>query len=100
MKIGEILQLFVQLFDGGHVVQTFPLFLSFKVFQCKIKHYFSYVKINSDRVLEEAHFHVEPPATPFLFSKECITLTIKSLALHLYPEYSIFEQGKQIDGQG
>ena len=99
LTVGET---FHVLFKEDYVVSIFksiPLFLSAKVSQYSIKHYLSYVKLNDENEIEEAHLHTNINS-PDIFENENIKFDIKFLSIHLFPFHSALENSVQVKGKG
>ena len=97
LPIGEVLHV---LFNEDYVVsimKSIPLCFSAKVSLCKIQHYFSYIKLDDENRIEEAHIHMESPG-PVANGDVC--LDIKLISLHLYPLCAVIENSVQIKGMG
>ena len=99
LTVGET---FYVLFKEDYVVSIFksiPLFLSAKVSQYSIKHYLSYVKLNDENEIEEAHLYTNINS-PDIFENENIKFDIKFLSIHLFPFHSALENSVQVKGKG
>ena len=97
LTVGEVLHL---LFNEDYVIsvlKSIPLFLSAKVSQCKIQHYFSYIKLDDENRIEEVHIYMYSPG---MVGNENVCLDIKLISLHLYPLCTVTENGVQIRGKG
>ena len=98
LSVGEALYV---LFKEDYVVsilKSIPHCISAKVVSlCKIQHYFSYIKLDDENRIEEAHIQMESPGT---VGNDDICLDIESISLHLYPLCAVVENSVQINGRG
>ena len=97
LTVGETLHVLFKEDYALSVLKIIPLFLSAKINTCKIQHHFSYVKLDDENKIEEAHIHMESPG---VLDSGNICLDIKSLSLHLYPCCAVIENSVQIRGAG
>ena len=97
LSVGEALHV---LFKEDYVVsilKSIPLGFSAKVSLCKIQHYFSYIKLDDENRIEEAHIHMESPGP---VANDDVCLDIKLISLHLYPLRAVIENSVLIKGMG
>ena len=79
------------------ILKSIPLGFSVKVSPCKIQHYLSYIKLDDENRIEEAHIHMESPGP---VANEDVCLEIKLISLHLYPARAVIENSVQLKGMG
>lgn len=97
LTVGEVLHV---LFKEDYIVsilKSIPHFISAVVSLCKIKHYFSYIKLDDENRIEEAHIHIQ---SPNVVGNRNISLDIKVISLHIYPLCVVAENGITVKGNG
>lgn len=99
LTVGEVLHIFLHDERALMAIQSLPLFLSFPLSKCKIKHYLTTVLVDSSQDMQEAHIHVNPFELPPVFVNKCeLSVKIKSLAMHIFPLRDIDQHMIQIEG--
>ena len=100
LTLGEYLRIVLGHHEHAYSISSdFPMFLSFLLFQCKIKDYLSYIKLRDNGTLEQAHIYLEPPDFEIELADGVKLSRLQSLGLHLFC-YVKFENIAQLEGIG
>ena len=99
LTVGEVLHVFLREEKALMVIQSLPLFLSFPLSKCKIKHYLTTVLVDSSKTLKEGHIHASPFELSTVFvNNHKLLIQVESLALHIFPLSDIDQHMVQIEG--
>ena len=96
--VGKVLNITLGKQEAIAVLQNIPLFLSFTLTTCTVKHYLSYYSFDENSILQEACIHMEPPE--HLSLCDGIEIQVSSLSMHILPKNEVNERGVQIQGTG
>ena len=99
LTVGEVLHVFLCEEKALMVIQSLPLFLSFPLSKCKIKHYLTTVLVDSLQTLKEGHIHASPfeLSTAFINNHKLL-IQVESLALHIFPLSDVDKHMVQLEG--
>jgi hypothetical protein len=99
LTVGEFLHIFLPEERALMVIQSLPLFLSYRLRKTALIHYLTSILAKSSRVLQEAHVYASPFELSPIFINQCkLHIQIKSIALHIFPSCDVDQDMIQIEG--
>ena len=85
LTVGGVLNIFFGQEKAVAAIQSLPLFLSYSLSKCIIKHYLTTVAVDSNQSLQEAHIHVIPLEISHAPFSHKFNLQFMTLTMHFHP---------------